>query len=98
MSVFGLLTSCLIVGAIVGLKLGTKLSNWNAWGDIRSSPRAIETQEESPASEFTSFKPAALEPSIKSSDVVATKRSSPPILARGHLTSREESIGLHPRL
>ena len=98
MSVFGLLTTCLIIGAIVGLKLGTKLPNGNAWGYIKSSlfPRAIETQKESPATEFTSFKPAVPEPSIKSSDVAATKRSSPPNLARGHLTSREESIGVAP--
>jgi hypothetical protein len=98
MSVFGLLTSCLIIVAIVSLKLGTKLPTWRTWSDIKSSlfPRAIDTHKESRASEFTSFKPAVPEPSIKSSDVAATKRSSPPSLPRGHLTSREESIGVAP--
>jgi hypothetical protein len=96
--VYGLLLSCLIIVAILNLKPGTKLPTSRTSGDIKSSlvPRTIETQKESRASEFTSFKPFVPEPSIKSSDVPTTTRSSTPNIARGHFTSREESIGVAP--
>ena len=91
MLVYGLLTSCLIIGAIVSLKLGTKLSTWRTWSDIRSSlfPRAIETHKESRASAIEALKPTLMVlPPEKSSPGAATTRSSTPSIARGHLTSR----------
>lgn len=96
MLVYGLLTSCLIIGAIVSLKLGTKLPTWRTWSDIKSSlfPRA-ETQKESRASAIEALKTTLMVlPPEKPSPGAVTTRSSAPSIARGHVASREENIGL----
>jgi TonB family protein len=94
MLLYGLLTSCLIIGAIVSLKLGTKLSTWRTWDDIRSSlfPRAIETQKESRASAIESIKPTLLLLPENYSAGATTSLSSTPNVAR--TPSRDENIGL----
>jgi TonB family protein len=96
MLVYGLLTSCLIIGAIVSLKLGTKLSTWRTWSDIRSSlfPRAIETHKESRASAIEALKPTLLLLPENYSPEVPTTRSSTPNVARSHVAPRDENIGL----
>jgi TonB family protein len=97
MLVYGVIMSCLIIVATVSLKLGTKLPTWRTWSDITSSlfPRAIETHKESRASAIEALKPTLMVlPPEKSSPGAATTRSSTPSIARGHLTSRQENIGL----
>jgi TonB family protein len=84
MLVYGLLT-CLLIGAIVSLKFGTKLQNWRSWVDRSSSvPRTTEARKELTSSETSVFKPAPAS---------ATVRSSLANIKRGQPSPRQEQNG-----